>query len=68
MRWWVRLVWVAVGFVVPLTTVYNLYVGTQPRHRDLSDIGTGLLGVLFGLVAGLIGASGALVATRNRPR
>ena len=68
MRWWYRLAWVVVGFVVPLIAVYNIYVWTQPVHHDLSDIGTGLLGVLFGVIAGLIGASVALVATRNRPR
>ncbi len=68
MRRWVRLVWVLVAFLVPLIVVYNVYVSTQPVHHDLSDIGTGLLGALFGVVAGLIGASVALVATRNRPR
>lgn len=68
MRWWVRLAWVTVGFLVPLIGVYNLYVSTQPVHHDLSDIGTGLIGVLFGLLAGLIGASVTLVATRRRPR
>ena len=68
MRWWVRLAWVTAGFLVPLIGVYNLYVSTQPVHHDLSDIGTGLFGVLFGLLAGLIGASVALVATRRRPR
>ena len=68
MRWWHRLAWVVVGFVVPLIVVYNVYVSAQPVHHDLSDIGTGLLGLLFGVVAGLIGALVALVATRNRPR
>ena len=67
MRWWHRLAWVAVGFVVPLVAVYNIFVRTQHVHHDLSDIGTGLLGLLFRLVAGLVGASVAFAATRNRP-
>jgi hypothetical protein len=68
MRWWVRSACVIVGFLVPLIGVYNVYVSTQPVHHDLSDIGTGLFGVLFGVLAGLIGASVAWVATRRRPR
>ena len=64
-RWWVRLIWVIVGFVVPLVAVYNIYVATQPVHHDLSDIGTGLFGVAFGVVAGLVGAAVAAVATRR---
>ena len=67
MRWWGRLVWVAVSFVVPLILVYNLFLSTQPVHHDLSDAGTGLLGLLLGVVAGVIGASLALFATRRRP-
>jgi hypothetical protein len=68
MRWWHRLAWVVVGFVVPLVVGYNVYMSTQPVQHDLSDIGTGLFGGLIGVLAGLIGASVALVATRNRPR
>jgi hypothetical protein len=68
MRWWHRLGWVVVGFVVPLIVVYNVYVSAQPVHHDLSDIATGLFGLLIGVVAGLIGASVALVATRKHPR
>lgn len=68
MRWWQRLAWVVVGFLVPLVITYNLYVSAQPVNHDLSDIATGLLGALFGVVAGLVGASVAFVATRNRPR
>lgn len=66
MRWWVRLAWVTAGFVVPLVAVYKIYLATQPVHHDLSDIGTGLFGVLFGVLAGLTGASVALMATRKR--
>jgi len=68
MRWWLRLAWVVIGFVVPLIAVYQLYVSTQPVHHDLSDIGTGLLGVVLGIIAGTLGALVALVATRRRPR
>ena len=68
MRWWQRLALVVAGFVVPLIAGYNIYVSTQPVHHDLSDIGTGLFGLAIGAVAGLIGASVALFATRDRPR
>jgi hypothetical protein len=67
MRWWVRLAWTSVGFVAPLIVAYDIHVSTQPSSHDLSDVGTGLLGVLRGVVAGLIGASAALLATRRRP-
>ena len=67
-RWWVRLTWVVIGFVVPSIVIYKIYVATQPVHHDLSDIGTGLFGLVFGVIAGLVGAAVALVATRRRPR
>jgi hypothetical protein len=68
MRWWARLAWAVVGFIVPLVAVYNLYVRTQPVHHDLSDIATGLFGACLGLVAGVIGAVVALVYTGRRGR
>lgn len=67
MRSWRRPVWTAAGFVVPLIVVYKLFVSIQPVHHDLSDAGTGLLGLMLGMVAGLIGASVALYATRRPP-
>ena len=67
MRSWRRVVWTAAGFVLPMIVVYNLFVSTQPVHHDLSDAGTGLLGLLLGVLAGVIGASIALFATRNPP-
>ena len=67
MRSWRRPVWAAIGFVVPLIAVYKIFVSTQPVHHDLSDAGTGLLGLLLGVLAGLVGASLALYATRRPP-
>lgn len=67
MRSWRRPVSVAVGFVLPLVVVYELFVSTQPVHHDLSDAGTGLLGLLLGVVAGLLGVAVALYATRKPP-
>jgi hypothetical protein len=68
MRWWYRVCWVVVGFVVPLIVAYNVYVSAQPVHHDLSDIATGLFGLLIGVASGLIGASVALFVTRKRAR
>lgn len=60
--------WATLAFVVSFVAAYRIYVWTQPSHHDLSDIGTGLIGLVVGVIAGLVAASIALALTRKRPQ
>lgn len=46
--------------------VYNAYVWSQPLANDLSDVGTGLVGLGLGLVGSTLGAAVAALLTSRR--
>lgn len=59
---------VLAGFAVPATGVYVWLKVLWPTQHDLSDIGTGLMRLMFAFLAGVVGAVIAWRYRHHRPR